>query len=274
MPLRYENVVEAAEFLQSKIKTSPRVSLVLGTGLGAVAERVDPELVVPYGEIPDFPTTTVSGHQGRLVFGSLSGQSVVVMQGRFHYYEGYTLDQVTFPIRVMKLLGAEILMINSAAGGLRPSYASGDVMIIEDHINLLGQNPLRGLTDDRFGDRFPDMSRPYCSRLMELAESAAMAQGIRLHRGVYAGVSGPSLETRSETRMLKLLGADCVGMSTVPEAITAVQVGLRTMALAAITNVNIPDCMEMISLEQVLNNAKIAEGKISGIITEVIAKLD
>ena len=147
-------------------------------------------------------------------------------------------------------------------------------MIIEDHINLLGQNPLRGLTDDRFGDRFPDMSRPYCSRLMELAESAAMAQGIRLHRGVYAGVSGPSLETRSETRMLKLLGADCVGMSTVPEAITAVQVGLRTMAMAAITNVNIPDCMEMISLEQVLNNAKIAEGKISGIITEVIAKLD
>ncbi len=274
MPLRYENVVEAAAFLQTKIKTSPRVSLVLGTGLGAVADRVNPEVAVTYCEIPYFPTTTVSGHHGRLVFGSLSGHSVVVMQGRFHYYEGYTLDQVTFPIRVMKLLGAEILMINSAAGGLRPSYASGDVMIIEDHINLLGQNPLRGLTDDRFGDRFPDMSRPYCSRLMELAESAAMAQGIRLHRGVYAGVSGPSLETRSETRMLKLLGADCVGMSTVPEVITAVQVGLRTMAMAAITNVNIPDCMEVTSLEQVLNNAKIAEGKISAIISEVIVKLD
>ncbi len=274
MPLKYENVVEAAEFLRPRIKTLPRVALVLGTGLGAVADTINPETVIPYGEIPHFPTTTVSSHKGRLVFGSLSGQSVVIMQGRLHYYEGYALEQVTFPIRVMKLLGAWILIINSAAGGLDPLYNPGEIMIIEDHINLLGQNPLRGLTDDRFGDRFPDMSRPYCSRLIELAESAARDRGIRLARGVYVGVSGPSLETRSETRMLRLLGADCVGMSTVPEAITGVQVGFRIMALAAITNVNIPDRMEIISLEQVLMNAKIAESKISTVITGVIANLD
>ena len=274
MPLKYEHVVEAVEFLHSRIKNTPMVSLVLGTGLGAVADGVNPEMVVPYNEIPHFPSTTVSCHQGRLVFGAIAGKPVVIMQGRIHYYEGYTLDQVTFPIRVMKLLGASILMINSAAGGLDPAFTPGDVMLIEDHINLLGQNPLRGLTDDRFGDRFPDMSRPYCPRLMELAESAASVHGISLRRGVYAGVSGPSLETRSETRMLRLLGVDCVGMSTVPEAITAVQVGFRTMALAAITNVNIPDSMEIISLEQVLANAKLAENKISTIITEVVANLD
>lgn len=274
MALKYEHVVEAVEFLQSKIKSPPMVSLVLGTGLGAVADSVNPEIVVPYDEIPHFPSTTVSCHRGRLVFGAIAGKTVVIMQGRIHYYEGYTLDQVTFPIRVMKLLGASILMINSAAGGLDPALTPGDVMIIEDHINLLGQNPLRGLTDDRLGDRFPDMSRPYCSKLMELAESSASVHGVRLRRGIYAGVSGPSLETRSETRMLRLLGAHCVGMSTVPEAITAVQVGFRTMALAAITNVNIPDSMEVISLEQVITNAKLAESKISTIITEVVANLD
>lgn len=274
MPLKFEEIVEAVEFLQSKTKQSPQVALVLGTGLGAVADRIIPDAVVPYHDIPHFPVTTVSDHQGRLVFGSLGGRPVVAMQGRIHYYEGYPLEKVTFPIRVMRRLGAEALIINSASGGLDPHYTPGDVMLIDDHINMLGQNPLRGLTDDRFGDRFPDMSRPYCPNLARLAESAAIDHKIRLHRGVYVSVAGPSLETRSETRMLKLLGANCVGMSTVPEVITGVQVGFRIMALAAITNVNIPENMEVISLRQVIENAQIAEHKMSTIIMEVIARLD
>ena len=272
--MKYEDVLESAEYLRSLIKKSPRVALVLGTGLGAIADRMVTEIAVPYKELPNFAVTTVSDHQGRLVFGSLAGQPVVAMQGRLHYYEGYPLELVTFPIRVMRNLGAEILIINSAAGGLDPSCVPGEVMLIEDHINLLGNNPLRGLTDDRFGDRFPDMSRPYCPELIKLAESAALKNGIKLHRGVYVSVAGPSLETRAETRMLKLLGANCVGMSTVPEVITGVQTGFRIMALAAITNVNIPDEMEIISLGQVISNAKIAEDKMSAIITEVIARLD
>ncbi len=274
MSIKWEAVNEAADYIRSRIRTVPRVALILGTGLGGVADHIQSECVINYSEIPGFPQPTVSEHQGKLIFGALSGKAVVAMQGRIHYYEGYPLDLVTFPVRVLRKIGPEILIINSAAGGLSHIFRSGDVMLVEDHINFIGQNPLRGLTDDAFGDRFPDMSQPYCPKLMELAESAALQNGIQLHKGVYVAVSGPSIETRAETRMLKLLGADCVGMSTVPEVITGVQVGFRIMAVAAVTNVNMPDCMTPVSFEQVLYNAKIAEKKLSTIIGEVISAVD
>lgn len=274
MQLTYEQIVESSLFIKSKISIEPEIALILGTGLGAVADQIEQDVTIPYGDIPHFPLPTVSDHEGMLVFGKLSGKSVVAMQGRIHYYEGYPLERVTFPLRVMRLVGARILIINSATGGLNPAYRAGDVLLVEDHINLTGQNPLRGLTDHRFGDRFPDMSQPYCPYLMELAEAAALNNKIRLHRGVYVSVAGPSLETRAETRMLRLIGADCVGMSTVPEVITAVQTGFRVLALAAITNVNKPDCMEIISFEQVIANARVAETKMSAIIREVVTRLD
>ncbi len=274
MAIRYEQILEATDFVFSKIGEQPEIAIILGTGLGGVAERITPKEIVPYDEIPNFKVPTVKEHLGRLIFGTLANKSVIAMQGRFHYYEGYELDQITLPVRVLSQLGTKILIINSAVGGLSPRFRAGDVIVIDDHINLIGQNPLRGVTDPRFGERFPDMGRPYDPELIELAESAAMSRNIKLHKGVYAGVAGPSLETRAETRMLKLLGADCVGMSTIPEVITAVQEGFRIMAIAAITNVNLPDCMEEISLDQVIANAKVAESKIAAIIEEVISRID
>lgn len=274
MSITYKEIIESSDVIKSRINVQPQFAFVLGTGLGGLASQFDVEAIIPYTDIPHFRVPTVQDHHGNLIFGQLSRKPVVAMQGRLHYYEGYSLDEVTFPVRVLRQLGAEVLIISSAAGGLNTVHRSGDIMLVEDHINLIGQNPLRGLSENSLGDRFPDMSRPYDKKLIELAESAAIENKIRLHTGVYAAVSGPSLETRAETRMLKLIGADCVGMSTVPEVITGVQAGFRIMVLAAITNVNIPDRMDPVSLEQVLANAKIAEMKIATIIREVVAKLD
>ncbi len=274
MPSDYDAILESANYIRAGIRAQPKIAMILGTGLGGLAEKIDVDSAIPYGDIPHFRLPTVQDHQGRLLIGRLSQQPVVAMQGRLHYYEGYSLYEVTFPVRVLRELGAEVLIISSAAGGLNPIYKPGDVMLVEDHINLTNQNPLRGLSDQRLGDRFPDMSQPYDKKLLELAESAALERKIRLHRGVYVCVSGPSLETRAETRMLKLLGANCVGMSTVPEVITGVQAGFRILVLAAITNVNIPDCMEVISLGQVIANARVAEKKIETIIEEVVSRLD
>jgi purine-nucleoside phosphorylase len=274
MPSDYDAILESANYIRAGIRAQPKIAMILGTGLGGLAEKIDVDSAIPYGDIPHFRLPTVQDHQGRLLIGRLSQQPVVAMQGRLHYYEGYSLYEVTFPVRVLRELGAEVLIISSAAGGLNPVYKPGDVMLVEDHINLTNQNPLRGLSDQRLGDRFPDMSQPYDKKLLELAESAALERKIRLHRGVYVCVPGPSLETRAETRMLKLLGANCVGMSTVPEVITGVQAGFRILVLAAITNVNIPDCMEVISLGQVIANARVAEKKIETIIEEVVSRLD
>ncbi|MGA8833633.1 MAG: purine-nucleoside phosphorylase [Desulfomonilaceae bacterium] len=265
----FEKVLETKEFL-GKITAweNPEVAIILGTGLGDLADQLTPNCVIPYEEVPHFPASTVEGHKGKLVFGTFAGKRVMAMQGRFHYYEGYGLEHVTFPVRVFGAMGAKLLIVNSAAGGLNLSFNSGDVMIVTDHINLLGSNPLRGLTDLRLGDRFPDMGRVYDRECIEEASKAVREIGATLRRGVYVAVAGPSLETPAETRMLRILGGDAVGMSSVPEVITAVQVGFRVLFLAAITNVNNPENMLPISLSQVIQNAKIT-GRLMGQIMEI-----
>ncbi len=252
----YQIVQDAVQTLRKEVSLKPDAAIVLGTGLGGLVDRMDVSDRISYREIFSFASDSVQGHKGDLVFGTLNDVNVVVMQGRLHYYEGYTLQQVTLPIRVARELGAAVLIVNSAAGGINPLFTAGDVMIVTDHLNLMGDNPLRGVTDDRLGDRFPDMSSPYDRHLIEIASQAALDLKIPVKHGVYASVAGPSLETRAETRMLRMLGADAVGMSTVPEVIVGTQVGFQTLVLAAITNVNLPDAMAPISLEQVIANAQ------------------
>ncbi|MFZ5865995.1 MAG: purine-nucleoside phosphorylase [Thermodesulfobacteriota bacterium] len=269
----YAQVQESVQALRTRAEVTPDVALILGTGLGGVAERISTDLRIPYKEIPHFPEATAEGHQGMLLFGSLAGLKVVAMQGRFHFYEGYPLELVSLPVRVFRELGARILIINSAAGGLNPAFEPGDVMVATDHISLMMPNPLRGIVDDRLGPRFPDMSRPYDAELIRVATEAASAHDIAVRRGVYIAVRGPSLETPAETRMLRLLGADAVGMSTVPEVIVANQVGFRTLALAAITNVNDPNAMKPISVEKVIDNAAKAGPTIGLIIEETLRRV-
>lgn len=269
----YESVQEAADFLSIRVRVRPVAAMILGTGLGGIADRLQTSDIVAYRDIPGFPESTVESHGGNLVFGRMAGVPIVAMQGRFHYYEGYTLQQVTLPVRVMKELGAEFLFVNSAAGGLNPAFAAGDVMLVTDHLNLIGDNPLRGLADERLGERFPDMSLPYDGELIRITHEVAVELKTSLRSGVYASVAGPSLETRAETRMLRTLGADAVGMSTVPEVIVACQVGFRTMVLAAITNVNIPDAMEPISIERVIANAALAGEKMAPLIEGIVFRL-
>jgi purine-nucleoside phosphorylase len=269
----YQSVEDAACFLRRTIRSEPEAAIILGTGLGEIGDRVSVIDRISYSQIPHFPESTVEGHKGDLIFGTLAGLNVVVMQGRFHYYEGHTLQEATLPVRIMRKLGARFLFINSAAGGLNPHFKARDVMIVTDHINLLGDNPLRGLTDERFGDRFPDMSRPYDEELIRKAEDAALEFKIPVRLGVYVAVAGPSLETRAETRMLRMLGADAVGMSTVPEAIVACQVGFRTLALAAVTNVNLPDAMEPVSIQKVIANATAAQSRLSAILEGTLKRL-
>lgn len=268
----YAAVQDAVTFLRQKVSVRPEAAIILGTGLGGAADRIDVTETVPYEEIPHFPTSTVEGHKGNLLFGTLAGRPVVAMQGRFHYYEGYSLQQATIGVRIMRRLGAELLFISSAVGGLNPLFRAGDVMIVTDHLNLLGDNPLRGIVDERMGDRFPEMSRPYDEDLIKLAGEVALEKRIPVRYGVYAAVSGPSLETRAETRMLRLLGADAVGMSTVPEVIVACQVGFRTMVPAAVTNVNLPDCMAPVSIEQVIATGAATEPVLSVIIQETLRR--
>jgi purine-nucleoside phosphorylase len=246
------------------------VGIILGTGLGGLAKKVSMAESLSYGEIPHFPLSTVEGHAGRLLFGRLSGKSVLVMQGRAHYYEGHPLSKVTLPVRVMRRLGVEILIVSNAAGGLNPSFLPGDVMAISDHINFTGQNPLIGPNSETLGPRFPDMTAVYDRPLLALAEEAALAEKIRLPKGVYVGVTGPSMETPAETRFLRMIGADAVGMSTIPEVIVAVHSGLRILGLSAISNVNRPDCMEPAPIETVLKNAALAGEKLIRIVTRIL----
>lgn len=269
----YALIREAAISIRQRMTFVPTAAIILGTGLGGLVERMRVVERIPYTDIPHFPHATVESHEGCLVFGTLGGCRVVVMQGRLHYYEGYTLQQVTFPVRIMRELGAEILVINSAVGGLDPTLCPGDVFIITDHINLMGDNPLRGLPDSKLGERFADMSCPYDPNLVRIASAVASKLKIPVRRGVYVAVCGPSLETPAETRMLRLLGADVVGMSTVPEVITAVQVGFRILGLAAITNVNRPDDMAPISIEQVIANAQATGPKLSEIVEYTLREL-
>jgi purine-nucleoside phosphorylase len=268
-----KKINEAADFIKSKHKTKPAVGIVLGSGLGSFTKGINVEFEIAYSEIPNFPVSTVEGHSGKLIFGELSGKKVVAMAGRFHYYEGYTTQEVVFPIRVLKFLGIETLLISNAAGGTNTNFHVGDIMIIKDHISTFTLNPLLGKNDENFGPRFPDMSEPYKKSLIKKAKEIAAENNIELREGVYVGVTGPSFETRAEYKMLNMLGADAVGMSTVQEVIAAVHLGLPVFALSVITDLGIREEENKITHAEVLQAAKDAEPKLALMFKELIARL-
>ncbi len=268
----WEQVQEATRTVRSCWAGKPTVGIVLGTGLGALAREIEAAASIPYPEIPFFPRSTVESHRGQLVCGTLAGSEVVAMEGRFHLYEGYTPSQVTFPIRVMKELGCGLLIVSNAAGGLNPQFEKGDLMVIEDHINLLGLNPLIGPNDDRLGPRFPDLIEPYDRKLQNLALRVALEQNIVAHRGVYVAVTGPNLETRAEYRFLRGIGADVVGMSTVPEVLVAVHAGLKVLGFSIVTDLCLPDALHPVRIEDILAVAGEAEAKLLGIVKGVLER--
>ena len=274
MSVEYLNQInEALKFIQSKTQVKPEVGIILGTGLGGLVSEIDADKFIPYGEIPNFPISTVETHDGKLILGQLGGKQVVAMQGRFHFYEGYSMKQITFPVRVMKNLGIETLVISNAAGGMNPDFRRGDLMIITDHINLLGDNPLIGPNLDEFGPRFPDMSEPYSKDLIELAEKVASENNIKLQKGVFVAVSGPNLETRAEYRFLRDIGADVVGMSTVPENIVAVHSGLKVLGMSVITDECFPDTLQPVNVQEIIETAKNTEPKLTLVMKNIIEKL-
>jgi len=268
-----EQIDETADFISKQVTFSGNVGIILGTGLGGLAEDIDSDAVIPYDKIPHFPLSTVEFHAGKLIFGKLAGKAVMAMQGRFHRYEGYDFKQITFPVRVMKAMGVKILLVSNASGALNPLYRAGDLMIMDDHINLLGGNPLIGENDDSLGPRFPDMSEPYSRRLMALAEEVALEKRIKVHRGVYAAVPGPNLETRAEYRYLRIIGADVVGMSTIPEDIVAIHSGMEVLGISVITDEGFPDCLEPADIQRIIKTANEAEPKLTAIMSGVIARL-
>lgn len=266
-------IEEAGKLLKSKTKIEPQLGIILGTGLGALAEEIEEDVVVSYEDIPHFPVSTVESHAGRLIFGKIGDKSVMAMQGRFHYYEGYTMQQITFPVRVMKYLGADTLLVSNACGGMNPLYSAGDIMIITDHINLLGDNPLIGKNDDSLGPRFPDMSEPYTEELIALAEQIALEEKLKVQKGVYVAVTGPCLETRAEYRFLRATGADVVGMSTVPEVIVAVHSAMRVLGFSVITDECFPDALEPVDIQKILKVAAEAEPKLTLLMKRVIERV-
>ena len=270
MPCLWDQINEATSYLRKIWQGTPKVGLILGTGLGGLAEQVEQQASIPYSDIPHFPVSTAPTHAGRLVCGLLRGRPVIAMEGRFHYYEGYDLQQVTFPVRVMRALGAEVLLVTNAAGGINPQLDLADLVIIEDHINLLPDNPLRGVNDDRLGPRWPDLSEPYTKSLIQLTRTAALEAGIHLHKGVFVAVSGPNLETRAEYRMLKMMGADVVGMSTVPEVLVAVHAGMKVLGFSVVTDLCLPDHLESADVSKILANAAIGSEKLAKLIPRVI----
>lgn len=265
---------EARRALVQQFATAPRVGIILGTGLGGLANQIEGRIAIPYAEIPHFPESTVQSHAGQLVCGTLRGVPVVAMEGRFHFYEGYSMQQVTFPVRVMKALGAETLLITNAAGGMNPHFELADLVVIEDHINLMGDNPLRGRNDESLGPRFPDMAQPYDKKLLSLAKRSALELGIPCHPGVFVAVAGPNLETRAEYRMLRGLGADLVGMSTVPEVIVAVHAGLRVLGFSIVTDVCLPDALEPVAIEKILAVAARGGERLARLIPRILEQLD
>ncbi len=271
---RWEHVQEAARVVRSRWPGSPDVGIVLGTGLGALAREIAEEAIISYGEIPHFPHSTVASHLGQLVCGTLAGRPVMAMEGRFHLYEGYTSAQVTFPIRVMRELGCRFLIVSNAAGGMNPLHAKGDLIVIDDHINLMGVNPLIGPNDERLGPRFPDLSEPYDRELQQLALDVALEANVVARRGVYVAVTGPNLETRAEYRFLRAIGADVVGMSTVPEVLVAVHAGLMVLGFSIVTDLCLPDALEPARLEDILAVAREAEGKLRTIVVRVLERLE
>ena len=264
----------AVAVIRERSAVEPEVAVILGTGLGGLAEEISVEAQLGYQDIPGFPVSTVESHAGRLLLGYLGGRAVVAMQGRFHRYEGYSMQEIVFPVRVMRALGADTLMVSNACGGMHPLWKPGDLMLIADHINLLGDNPLIGPNDEEIGPRFPDMSAPYDPRLRELARTVAREQGIVLHEGVYVAVTGPCLETAAEYRFLRGIGADVVGMSTVPEVIAAVHGGMRVLGTSIITDACLPDALKPVDVEEIIATAAAAEPKLTRLFAAVLERLD
>jgi purine-nucleoside phosphorylase len=268
----FDQIQEATQAIRARWAGRPRVGIILGTGLGGLVEEIAIEAAIAYGDIPHFPVSTVETHAGRLVCGQLGGKGVVVMEGRFHFYEGYSLKQITLPVRVMKALGCDTLIVSNACGGMNPQWDKGDLMLIEDHINLLGDNPLIGPNDDRLGPRFPDMCRPYDPGLLALARRIALEERISCHQGVFVAVPGPNLETRAEYRFLRTGGADVVGMSTVPEVIVGVHAGLRNLGISVITDMCLPDALEPANIREIIATANAAEKKLRVLVRRVVAE--
>jgi purine-nucleoside phosphorylase len=266
-------IAETASFLKTLGFNEPTVGIVMGTGLGAMAEKMENAISVPYSVIPNFPEATVEFHKGNLIFGNIGSLKVIAMQGRFHYYEGYSVQQITFPIRVMKELGVQYLFLSNAAGGMNPSYKKGDLVLLEDHVNMLPDNPLRGLSDPAFGQRFVDMSQPYDIQLMNLIETSAVLQNTIIKKGVYVSVMGPNLETRAEYRWLRSTGADMVGMSTVPEVIVAKQVGIKCAAISVITDECDPDNLKPVNITEIIEVAEKSDTVLSNLLEAVIKEL-
>jgi purine-nucleoside phosphorylase len=269
----FDRVQSAAGVVRSRSRIVPEIGIILGTGLGSLAREIAIEREVPYQDIPGFPLSTVESHAGLLLLGHLGGRPVVAMQGRFHRYEGYDLHAVTFPVRVMHALGARTLVVSNACGGMNPLWSPGDLVLLSDHINLLGDNPLVGANDERLGPRFPDMSEPYDTALRRLCREVALDLGIALREGVYVAVSGPNLETRAEYRMLRAMGADVVGMSTVPEVIVAAHQGMRTVGISIITDQCLPDALEPADIERIIATAGRAEPQLTRLITTLLERL-
>lgn len=264
---------EAVSFIKERLPINPEYLLILGTGLGELAENMTINLELPYKDIPHFPMSTVESHTGKLLMGYLGGKPVMAMQGRFHYYEGYSMNQIVFPIRVAKMLGIQTLLVSNACGGLNPNFERGDIMLINDHINFLGDNPLIGANDPDLGPRFPDMSQPYTKHLLVTANQVALDAGIKIHQGVYLAVSGPMLETKAEYRYMRQLGADAVGMSTVPEVIAAVHMGMKVLGVSVITDECFPDSLKPVSLDDVLNAAAMAKPQLTRIVVGMLERL-
>lgn len=269
----YQRIQDTVTFLQGRVNNAPKVAIILGSGLGGFRNIVENDIVIPYGEIPNFPVSTVHGHKGELIFGNIGTVPVMLMAGRFHYYEGYSMDIITFPIRVMKALGVETLILSNAAGGMNKSFRVGDLMIINDHINLFPEHPLRGPNDDRLGTRFPDMSEPYDKELITLAKEIASELSIEVKEGVYVGLQGPTFETPAEYKWLHVIGGDAVGMSTVPENIVARHGNMKVFAMSIITDLGISDTPVKITHEEVLEAANAAEPKMTAIVDKLVRRL-
>jgi purine-nucleoside phosphorylase len=267
----FEKVEEAAAWIRQSWKGSPHAGIILGTGLGSLVQHIDEEASLEYEAIPHFPRSTAISHRGRLVCGKLAGLPVVAMEGRFHMYEGYPLEQITLPVRVMKALGTKLLVVSNACGGMNPYYQCGDIMLIDDHINLMGANPLIGVNDDRLGPRFPDMCEPYDHKLIERALEVARRENIVAHRGVFVAVAGPNLETRAEYRFLRQIGADVVGMSTVPEVLVAVHAVLKVVGFSIVTDMCLPDALEPADVPKIIAVAGAAEPKLTKLVLGVLA---
>lgn len=270
--IMWDKVQQTVSYIKDRIYFTPEYGVILGSGLGSFTEEMNVEFVLPYGEIPNFPVSTVQGHKGALVFGTIGDKKVVAMQGRFHFYEGYSMKEVTFPVRVLKYLGIDKLIVSNASGGVNPAYRVGDIVIIKDHINFAPEHPLRGINDERFGPRFVNMSEPYSRKMIAKAKELAVDLNIEVKDGIYLGLQGPTFETLAEYKMVKILGADCVGMSTVPEVIVARHMDLETFGISVITDMGDEDSIETISHDEVLEAAQKAEPKVRTLIKELILK--